>query len=327
MQTSEIRAENLRRVRAAFAGAESLVASQIAAKTALSVVTVNAVLEALCAAGQMTRLGAQRQGGGRPSVAYRYDRACRTAVVLYAYNRGDDIHLHGLAVNEFGEVLHAEVLRQTALSGADVNAMTASLFAACPRSRRLVLGFPGFRQGAQVVPADFSTFMDAAFLGALEARHGVPLTFLNDVNAAAYGYECAGADPLVNVAALYIARNYGPGLGIVINGRVYTGTGGFAGEVGCIPVPVPWAELPHRPPETIAAQLAALLVPVCCILAPQAVTLYSEYLDEAILDRALALTAARIAPPLLPKITFTRDFSADFRAGMLAYARQLLLNE
>ena len=66
---------------------------------------------------------------------------------------------------------------------------------------------------------------------ALEARFGVPVHVLNDANAAALGECFAGAGQGYQ-DVLMITLGTGVGGGLVLNGRLYGGSRGLAGELG-----------------------------------------------------------------------------------------------
>ncbi|MBE5775734.1 MAG: ROK family protein, partial [Clostridiales bacterium] len=69
----------------------------------------------------------------------------------------------------------------------------------------------------------------------MEAAFGVPVFALNDANAAALGECFAGrAKGVKNV--LMITLGTGVGGGIVLDGRIFGGTRGIAGELGHIPL-------------------------------------------------------------------------------------------
>lgn len=72
--------------------------------------------------------------------------------------------------------------------------------------------------------------------GGLEARLGLPVTYLNDGNAAAlWGHmSLFGSTPATSVSAII---GTGLGGGLVIDGRVVEGRNGFGGEVGHVLIP------------------------------------------------------------------------------------------
>lgn len=151
------------------------------------------------------------------------------------------------AVAGDGHIL-AEVVRPTDVSRPDclvagiVRTVDEALAAAGVARADLVaagVGVPG-----QVDPAD-GTVRLAVNLNlrepyplrdALQTALGVPVTLENDVRAAAWGaFNRLGAErPLASLA--YLSIGTGIAAGIVLDGRLYRGAAGMAGEIGHIPL-------------------------------------------------------------------------------------------
>ena len=75
--------------------------------------------------------------------------------------------------------------------------------------------------------------------GALEARIGLPVFYLNDANAAALyaHHRLFGADAMARSSVAAIVGT-GMGGGVVENGRVVSGAAGMAGELGHVQIPL-----------------------------------------------------------------------------------------
>jgi predicted NBD/HSP70 family sugar kinase len=72
-------------------------------------------------------------------------------------------------------------------------------------------------------------------VGAIREQLGTALSFENDVNLAALGERSHGAGRGVeNFAFLWIGT--GVGMGVIIDGELYRGAGGAAGEIGYMPL-------------------------------------------------------------------------------------------
>lgn len=75
---------------------------------------------------------------------------------------------------------------------------------------------------------------------ALKTEMGLPVTLLNDANAAALGEVWMGGDPEnAGGNAVFVTLGTGVGGGIIVNGRVMNGDHGCAGEIGHGPVDAP----------------------------------------------------------------------------------------
>ncbi len=96
----------------------------------------------------------------------------------------------------------------------------------------VVIGVPGVvgPDGISEVP-NVPALEGAAFMRALNASVPAPLRFANDANLAALG-EGGTARHLV-----FVAIGTGLGCGVLLDGRMYAGAAGRAGELGLFPYP------------------------------------------------------------------------------------------
>ncbi len=73
--------------------------------------------------------------------------------------------------------------------------------------------------------------VSAALLDALERKFGIPVVIENDADCAAFGEQWLALDPrLKNVIYMYS----GVSCGIIVNGQIYKGASGCAGELGIL---------------------------------------------------------------------------------------------
>lgn len=80
----------------------------------------------------------------------------------------------------------------------------------------------------------YFNFNEEPLSSVIEKKIGIPTYLENDSRAMAYGEFCSGAvQNETNV--LFINFDYGIGLGVMIDGELYYGKSGFAGELGHIP--------------------------------------------------------------------------------------------
>jgi glucokinase len=108
-----------------------------------------------------------------------------------------------------------------------------------PEERRagVGVGFAGMLRGWSGVVVNSPNFgwREVDFRGLLRARVGLRTELYNDLNAIAYGEaRYGGAKGVRDVLCVYVGT--GVGAGIVAEGRLYTGAGHLAGEIGHIKV-------------------------------------------------------------------------------------------
>ncbi|MGQ3479700.1 ROK family glucokinase [Paenibacillus sp. TY11] len=97
-----------------------------------------------------------------------------------------------------------------------------------------VAGFTNVRDGIIVLAPNIG-FRDVPIRALLEERIGKPVKIDNDANVAALGEAWAGAGKGIDNCVCYTLGT-GVGGGIIINGKIYQGFSGMAGEIGHISV-------------------------------------------------------------------------------------------
>lgn len=311
-----VRSKNKNLLRNAFRHKERLIASEIAKATQLSVVTVNGLLEEMCATGEVMQAGIKKQRGGRPCMEYQYNRSFYCGGGLYAYDRENSIVMQGVVVNIFGEELYSESATHRELSVQKIDSILESMKGKYPQIKTLVMGFPGFESSSTLTPSDFSLMLDNAFVQTLSARHQIEIHFINDCNAAISGYHATCADDHRVLAGIYFPQRYPPGMGIMIDGALYEGTDGFAGELNMIPVATPWDRLASCSETLITEQIVLLLIPIICTIAPKTIVLYGEYLNDTIFQNIKEQIHTHFEAYYTPELVLRESIYADFKGGI-----------
>jgi predicted NBD/HSP70 family sugar kinase len=233
-----VRRHNLALVLEEVAGPEPLSRAGVAARTGLTRGTVSSLVEELMAAGLVTELAAARGGTGRPASPLRLDprgpaglglevgvdavRACvvdlagtvraRRAVVS---DHRDDVPDAGLATVA---ALAAEVVAEAGLP-------IAGAAVALPG----VIGPDGVLERAPNLPR----WVDVAVGDQLSARlAGLPVRAVNEADLAALSERRSGGP----ADALVVSGGIGVGAGILLDGVLFHGAGGRAGEIGHVVV-------------------------------------------------------------------------------------------
>jgi glucokinase len=97
-----------------------------------------------------------------------------------------------------------------------------------------VAGFTNVREGIIVLAPNIG-FRNVAIRSILEERLGKPVKIDNDANVAALGEAWAGAGKGVDNCVCYTLGT-GVGGGLILNGKIYQGFSGMAGELGHVSV-------------------------------------------------------------------------------------------
>jgi predicted NBD/HSP70 family sugar kinase len=215
---------------------------RLARDTGLSLPTVIAALHDLEKAGLVRLAGRFDPPQGRPAAAYEADP---TAGSVVGVDIGHD-WLRVLVADLAGSAINRLDVRNTARSANAIVRLVAGTVADATEQAGLepsavthtVIGSPGVfdpDRGRIRYAANLPGWQRAGLSKALTARLGTALTIENDANLAALGEHTYGAARGAR-HFVYVTVGTGLGLGLVLDGRLYRGLSGAAGEVGYLPI-------------------------------------------------------------------------------------------
>ncbi|MFC9628401.1 ROK family protein [Streptomyces mirabilis] len=217
--------------------------AQLARETGLSKPTVSSALAALEEAGLVREAGTHAPERGRVAVLYAPDPAA-------GYALGIDIGRSWLRVAvadlDGGVVARADVRNRARSSGAMADLVVSTARQVVANSglgahevAHAVVGTPGVYDGerrrvryAMHLPG----WGRAGLFDRMREELGIPLEVHNDANLAALGEYTYGVGAGSRLFA-YILIGTGLGMGVVSEGRLFTGARGGAGEIGFLPWP------------------------------------------------------------------------------------------
>ncbi|MEU3644573.1 ROK family protein [Lentzea sp. NPDC034063] len=206
--------------------------ADLAARTGLTKATLSNLTEPLLANGILVEEPATLAGMGRPSKPLRFHPGGPVAV-------GAEINVSHLAVETIG--LDGETLERR-LVPADMRKATADevlgriteLIREVTGPRPLLgagLAIPGVvHDGVVIRTPNLPNLVGVRLAEALSRRTGLDVLLDNEANLAALAHlwprHLAGED------FVHVTADVGIGAGVVLNGEVYRGVSGFAGELG-----------------------------------------------------------------------------------------------
>ena len=303
-----VNAHNRRAILHAIRVSGMMSRADLARATRLTKQTVSNIVEELEREGMVVARDTVREGRGKPATPYALAAEGAYAVGLHL-----DRHMAWAVVVDLrGRVLlhRSAVLRAGDPEGgiavlADLIAATrAEAIAAHPGlGARLVglgLAMPGpfgTARGPDETQAtlaqddeDFSMarWQHFPLVARLEQATGLEVTLQNDAAAAAAAELLSGRlHGMRNAVCIYLG--YGLGAGIVVNGELYTGRDGNAGEVGMIPAPPGAPRMPVEHYASLSALCRALdLDPAAPDLAMRIIAAMADPRFDAWADRAAA---------------------------------------
>ncbi len=214
--------------------------ADLAEITGLNKTTVSSLIDELIACGFVKELGPTSSAGGRPAVLLALNAGAGGIIGLEI-----GVGYLNVALTDFcaAPLWKRQVLfRSVANVRPVLNRIVALLRQAVRQSeqcglRLLGIGvtIPGLVDvdSGNLVYAPNLDWRDIPFGQILSNKFQVPIYVDNDANAAALAEHYMGvAQDASN--SVYVAANVGIGVGLVLNGQVFHGTTGYAGEAGHI---------------------------------------------------------------------------------------------
>jgi glucokinase-like ROK family protein len=213
--------------------------SYLAKKLDLSIPTVQAILNELIADGLVQEQGLGTSNGGRrPSL---YSLAENSLFVV-----GVDMNRYKTRMaifNHFNENITGTITYDLKLESdmsvlQKVHEKVEELIAHTPINRDKIIGIginmPGLVDSTEGINHTYFNFATPV-RDILEEMFGLPVFIENDAKARALAEHKYGeATAKKNVLAIYL--DWGVGLGMIFNGKLYKGKSGFAGEFSHIPL-------------------------------------------------------------------------------------------
>ncbi|MEU5534387.1 ROK family transcriptional regulator [Streptomyces sp. NPDC020362] len=238
-----LRSTNERLLLDRLRGLGSASRAQLARETGLSKPTVSSALASLEAAGLVHEVGTQAPERGRTAVLYAPDPAAGHAL-------GVDIGrgwLRVAVVDLDGTVVaRADVRNRARTSAALADLVVGTARQVIGNSGvdpaevvHGVVGTPGVydeKQRRVRYAMHLPGWGRAGLFDRMHEELGVPLEVHNDANLAALGEYTYGVGAGSRLFA-YILIGTGLGMGVVSEGRLFTGAHGLAGEIGFLPFP------------------------------------------------------------------------------------------
>ena len=211
--------------------------AEIARKTGLTRTTVSDMVAELIAGGLVSEVGIGESLGGKSPILLSLVEDSRCLIGLDLAH----IQFSGAIVNLRGKlkkIISRPVSENTGDQALElVYAVLDQLMQSASQPiMGIGVGTPGLvntHEGVvvQAVNLDWQALPLARLL---QDRYNLPVSVLNDSQAAAIGEYTYGQGHSSESNQIVISARHGIGAGIVINGRLFHGDGGYAGEIGHI---------------------------------------------------------------------------------------------
>ena len=292
---------------------------QIADTTGLSIVTVGTMLQHLVQHHEVLEAGLTSSSGGRPSQLYKYNDNFALALILFPFEKEGSIQIHYTVVNLSGQCVQEADVKVEHVDLSSFENIIDPLLTAYPSIQALGFGLPGAEYDGTMVVSDYEALLGLSVTEYFSHRYQKPVVMENDVNAAVIGF-CNRTQTAADstIVYFYIPERFPPGAGIYINGKLYKGKRSFAGEVGNIPLGIPWGEPSLLASfDLICESIAKLTIAVSSVLNPDTVVLYGSFLTTEHVKAISELCSVKLPTSAMPRVLLTEDFAADYVQGMI----------
>ncbi|WP_019554786.1 ROK family protein [Propionispira raffinosivorans] len=316
-----MREMNLNVLRSTIQSCKQASKPQLAELTGLSVVTINTLIKILLENGEVFEGSTIAATGGRPAAEYHFNENHRLALTIYMREvDGKDTAFISVD-NLFGESIETEIKTLQNIQIDDFDKIVEFYLQKYPKISLLACGIPGREINGKLSIFDYRGLRGIAFTDHFKEQFHLPVIFENDVCAAVIGY-CSTKKNFTDecVVGIYFPTNYPPGAGIFINGKIYKGRDGFAGEIKYLPIGIKWNEIG---PTEFSLQEASqrMILAITSLYNPSKVILYGEAFSQGMEQEISRLCEQSINQAFLPELIINKNFNEDFARGI----RQLAL--
>jgi hypothetical protein len=315
---------NLNIVREVMQQIKTATKPQLASRTKLSVVTINALIQDLCDCGELIQDKIIPSNGGRPAQAYRYNYNFKLALVLSIKEMKGQELISATIINLENEIVLKEENILPVIDKQHVLQLIARLVAAYPSIHMIGIGIPGQAVDGNITVSSHEELIHSSLIREIESEFQMHVLVENDVNAAISGYytqhhmDTKGQD----VAGIYFPNRYPPGMGMVLNGQIIRGKNGMFGEIKYLPYSPDWKKDMSK--EDFTEQVCRILQTVNAVIAPHQIVIYQERVEREVLDSGWRQYAEQHVMPTLPEIVHQNSFQEDFEAGLRGLVLQAL---
>ena len=270
--TGKLKRENTALLRQAMQNG-SAGKNDLARLTHLSFPTVSRIVDEMVERGEAQEIGTAASTGGRCAMQYRLNPQYRLFLCL----RLEQDTLHWFVCDLDGTPLEQE---QQTCSG-DVRELLDTLLmrvrARYPRLAAVVLGFAGTMHNGIVTESfGYPELRGVSLSAYLRDKTGLPCMAARDMQVVAAGYAAQYTPTPKAVVCIYIGK-LGAGAGIVLDGKVWGGAAGFAGELHYLPIK---HNLEYAQNHFAGADMSDYFTKVICgcaaLINPDRVVLYAD---------------------------------------------------
>lgn len=315
---------NLNMLRNAFKSKKIATKPQLSELTGLSVVTINSLVNILVENGEVMEDVILPSNGGRPAAAFRFNSEFSLALVIYMYEEKGKDTVFMCVSNLCGEIIEKLEKTMIKIETSSFDSLIEEMLLKYPSIKVISFGMPGQEVDGRLLISDYRDLRNQFFTSHIQEKFQLPVIFENDINAAVEGYCYShGVTEKQCVVGIYFPSKYPPGAGIYLNGGIYKGRNGLAGEIKYLPFEVDWDNFDFNE-EQIKEIVIKTLLSFCCMYNPDIIVLYGEGIVDSIVKEFKNRCDSEIERIMIPEIVISKELNNDFEMGIKRIALKAL---
>ncbi len=314
---------NTRLVLKALRSYRTATVKELAQATELTVVTVKDIVRDLIAHNKVYEGGTVPSKGGRPSKQYVFNENSNKGLVVFTRELNGHDSICVRVVDLYGQVKESVDHQVDTISVAKIENLISHLIKKHPSIGAISIGLPGIEFEGRIVALDYQSTIGDPIIQRLREKFNLPVIIENDVNAAVLGHDEL-EDSRDTEVYIYFPRKYPPGAGIKVNGKLLKGNRHFAGEIGWLPLDIPWGPELADSFDEFTAAASKVVLSMITILDPDSVVLFGEFLTDTHLKEIIDKCKRGLPQRIIPELSLAEDFSLDFERGLIGLTLEAL---
>jgi hypothetical protein len=287
--------------------------------TGLSFATVGNILSSFVESGEVILGEMHSTTGGRPSQAYSFNAEYAHVLALSARVQNEKNIITACVGNLYGEqVWQTEQFFDT-VQLTSFEALIEASLSLYPTIKILSFSLPGVARNGVIIMNDYKALEGVLFSNHFQMKYHIPVLIENDVNAAVFGYG-RNKKSMSVIVGIYFPKNFGPGSGIMIDGKILKGASGFAGEVNLLPLGIDWMSLNYDNPQEIGSAITKLISVFEGTINPNHVVLYGDFFTDSTKEAIGQEISSKDMQDIFPTIDYQSDLNADIITGSITQA-------
>lgn len=314
---------NTEKIRAFMKQKKETSKSEIARGTGLSFPTVTRILDDLCTSGEIIDHGQGISTGGRCASIYSLNSTFSLCLLIQI----EGIKVIWAVKDLSGNIVTQDEFPHKSSLLEQLDHLIQKLEAAYSQLKVIVIGIAAMvKEGTVEETIGFTNLKGIDLLLHFKNVTSLPVQVHNDMNLIALGHWYQSRQKPKSSVCIYLGE-CGMGAGIILDGEVWCGTEGFAGELSYLPF------FEHSPFQTEdhfnlmnAVEYYARLIQIyTVILNPEQIILYQNpYIREKI-EEIRKKCRKYLPGNVIPHIEVSQEYQSDYENGLFAKAKKMMV--